>query len=627
MHSKTKLRKELGFFDVFCIAAGAMISSGLFILPGLAYAKAGPAVLLSYIIAGALVIPALLSKVELSTAMPKAGGTYFFIDRSMGPRMGVIGGFATWFSLAFKSAFALLGIGAFTILVNPGLTDLQIKLIAVLFCIIFTIINIIGTKHTGKTQIVLVAGLLFLLVVYILIGIFHIKLSRFTPFAPYGPSSIFATAGFVFVSYGGLTKVASVAEEVRNPERNIPIGMLLAWSIVSLLYTLVIFVTIGVTIPSQLKNSLTPVSLGASMFMGEIGAIIMAIAAILAFVSTANAGLLAASRSPMAMGKDDLLPRFFERVGKSGTPVFSIIFTSAFMIFVILFLDIESLVKTASTLQILLFLFVTLSVIFMRESKIRHYQPKFKSPLYPWIQIAGIIGYGFLIYEMGALPLITVGIFILFGLTWYLLYARDKIKREYALLHVVERITGIKTTNYLLDEELREILIERDEITEKGFEQVMKKCMILDFDHCPSIYELSRIIVNSLAKKLGIKEDYLFRLMVKREEDSNIVVKPGIAIPSIVIKGRNKFDVAIVRCKKGVKFLGNIPPIHTLFIVISSPDKRNLYLHSLMWITQIVEEENFEEKWLNAADAIELRKILLDIWKRKKEIHIRLKKS
>ena len=80
-----ELRKDLGLFDVFCIASGAMISSGLFILPGLAYAKAGPAVVVAYIIASLLVIPAMLSKAELATAMPKAGGTYFYIDRSMGP--------------------------------------------------------------------------------------------------------------------------------------------------------------------------------------------------------------------------------------------------------------------------------------------------------------------------------------------------------------------------------------------------------------------------------------------------------------------------------------------------------------------------------------------------------------
>jgi amino acid transporter len=199
------LRKELWLLEIFCIASGAMISSGLFVLPGLAFAKTGPAVLISYGLASLLVIPALLSKAELATAMPKAGGTYFFIDRSMGPMMGTIGGFAAWFSLAFKSAFALVGIGVFAILLIPGFSELQIKIVAVFFCILFTILNIVGVKHTGKTQIALIAGLLSLLTFYIIVGSIFIQPTNFTNFAPFGFGSIFSTAGLIFLSFGGLT--------------------------------------------------------------------------------------------------------------------------------------------------------------------------------------------------------------------------------------------------------------------------------------------------------------------------------------------------------------------------------------------------------------------------------------
>ncbi|RLF62796.1 MAG: hypothetical protein DRN31_03640 [Thermoplasmata archaeon] len=605
------LKRDLGLLDIFCIASGAMISSGLFILPGIAYEKTGPAVILSYLIASLLVMPAVLSKAELATAMPKAGGTFFYIDRSMGPRMGTIGGFAAWFSLAFKSAFALVGIGAFAMLLNPGLTEMQMKLVAVVFCIIFTIINLRGVKHTGKAQILMVVGLLSLLVFYIVAGSFYVKLSRFVPFAPFGFGSVFATAGLIFVSYGGLTKIASVAEEIKNPERNIPLGMFLSWGIISLIYVLVISVTIGLVDSSQLQGSLTPISLGAGSFMGGFGVAIMSIAAILAFISTANAGLMAASRDPMAMGKDELLPRFFSFVSKHGTPSFSILFTSAFMIFVILFLDLESLVKTASTLKLLLFLFVTLSVIVMREGKIQNYRPKFKSPLYPWIHIAGIIGYSFLIFKMGTTPLLIVGIFIVFGLIWYLAYARNKIKREYALLHVIERITGIKSTDYLLEEELREILIERDNITEKRFEKLIKECIILDLDKTPPPRKFTQLLAHKLADRLNVDEEELNKLFEERKKDSNIVVRPGVGILSLTIKGRNKFDVIIVRSKKGIIFSDEIPPIHAFFVIVSSPDQKNFYLHSLMWIVQISEETDFEEKWIAAKDDKELRDIIL----------------
>ncbi|EMR74965.1 amino acid transporter [Thermoplasmatales archaeon SCGC AB-540-F20] len=622
-HEENKgLRKELGLLGIFCIASGAMISSGLFILPGIAYSKAGPAVLIAYAIASLLVIPAMLSKAELATAMPKAGGTFFFIDRSMGPMMGTIGGFAAWFSLAFKSAFALVGIGVFAILLNPGFTVMQMKLVAVFFCIIFTIINIRGVKHSGKTQIVLVIGLLSLLIFYIVAGFFFIQPSHFSNFAPYGFGSIFSTAGLIFVSFGGLTKVCSVAEECKNPGRNIPLGMFFAWGIISLVYLLVIFVTIGVADPSHLNTSLTPISLGADSipFLWGIGGMVMAIAAILAFITTANAGILAASRDPMAMGKDQLLPHSFAKLSKRGTPTFSILFTSGFMIFVILFLDLESLVKTASLLKILLFLFVIFSLIIMRESKIRHYRPKFRSPFYPWVQLAGIVGLVFLIIEMGLIPMILVGAFILFGFSWYWFFARDKIWREYSLLHLIERITGTKSTGYLVDEELREILIERDDVTEKRFEQLIKKCEVIDVFKYMRPDKFAWLIANKLADRLDTDKDKLYMLLKKREEDSNIVLHPGIAIFSHIIKGRDKFEIILVRSKKGIIVSDNIDPIHAFFVIVASPDQQSFYLHSLMWIVQIAEETDFEEEWIGAKNIGELRDIIISSWKKRKPV-------
>jgi len=616
------LRRELGLLDIFCIASGAMISSGLFVLPGLAFAKAGPAVIIAYAIASLLVIPAMLSKAELATAMPKAGGTYFFIDRSMGPMMGTVGGFAAWFSLAFKSAFALVGIGVFAVLLNPGFTEIQMKLIAVFFCIIFTIINIRGVKHTGKTQIILVVGLLSLLAFYIIAGFFFIQPSHFSNFAPYGFGSIFSTAGLIFVSFGGLTKVCSVAEECKKPGRNIPLGMFLAWGGISLIYILVIFVTIGVVNPSQLETSLRPISLGADSIpiLFGVGGAIMAIAAILAFITTANAGILAASRDPMAMSKDQLIPHSFAKLSKRGTPTFSILFTSGFMIFVILFLDIESLVKTASLLKILLFLFVIFSLMIMRESKIRHYRPKFRSPFYPWVQLAGVVGLVFLIFEMGLVPMITVGVFILFGFGWYWFYARDKIWREYSLLHVVERVTGQKSTGYLVDEELREILIERDELEEERFENVIKKCEILDLYKYLRPDKLAVLIAEKLSDRLDIREDKLYNFLVQKERDANVVVHPGIAVVSHMIKGRDKFELIIVRSKMGLILSDDVDPIRAFFIIVASPDKRSLYLHTLMWLIQIAEETDFEEEWRKAKDDDELREIILKSWKKRSKL-------
>jgi amino acid transporter len=608
-----RLKRELGLLDVFCIASGAMISSGLFILPALAFAKSGPAVIFAYILAGILALPTMLTKAELATAMPKAGGVYFFIERSMGAPMGTIGGLASWFSLSFKSAFALVGMGIFATLINPAITEMQIKLIAVGCCLFFMLVNIVGVKHTGRFQVALVLALIGVLLFYIVRGFQFVDPHKYVPFAPFGLASVFATAGLVFVSFGGLTKICCVAEEVRKPGRNIPLGMFLAFCVVMFLYAAVVFITVGLLDSGELSRSLMPISLGASTFLGRFGSIALAFAALLAFVSTANAGILTASRDSMAMSRDLLLPKFFRKVNtRFNTPHLSIIFTTFFMIMVILFLSLENLVKTASTLMILLFLFVNISLIVMRESKIQSYRPKFRSPLYPWIQIAGILGYGFLIFEMGRVPLSITGVFIVCAFVWYLVYARNKVKRQAAFVHIIERVTAKELVDATLPDELREIIIERDKIVEDRFDHLIKKCEILDYDspECKA-EDVLKTAASVMSERLSVDEKTLFELFIKREKESSTVITPGLAIPHIIIEGKAKFDILLVRCKKGIVFPDSPQPVHALFILMGTRDERNFHLRALAAVAQIAQGKNFNKNWMEARDTEELRNLIL----------------
>ena len=473
-----QLNKELNLLDVFCVATGAMISSGLFILPGLAHAQAGPAVIFSYFLAGLLALTGMLSQAELVSAMPKAGGTIFYVTKSMGPATGTVDGIITWFSLSLKSAFALVGMAAFT----TYLVHIDIRIISVSLCFIFVALNIIGIKEAGKLQILLVFGLLALLIVYISFGVQEVNIHHLVPFAPNGLYGIVSTAGFVFISYGGLLKVASIAEEVKNPSRTIPLGMILSLFTVTIVYTLVVFITSGVLGAAELDHSLTPITDGALVFMGPVGGILLSIAAILAFVSTANAGIMAASRYPLALSRDGLFPEFFGIINKKfKTPHFAIVATGAFTI-IMLFLKLGILVKIASTILILTFIFSSLSVIIMRESRIQNYRPKFRSPLYPWIQITGIIGFGFLIFEMGKEALLATAVIISSSLFVYWFYGRIRTAQDFALLHLIQRIIPIEIKTRSLESELKEIIRERDDILKDRFDHIVEDCIILDID-------------------------------------------------------------------------------------------------------------------------------------------------
>jgi basic amino acid/polyamine antiporter, APA family len=607
-----KTKKELKLLDVFAISSGAMISSGIFVLPGFAFSQSGPSMILAYMLAALLIFPTMLAKAELSTAMPRSGGTYFFIDRSMGPLGGIFGGFANWFSLSFKSAFALIGLGSFAVLIFPEISTLQIKIIAVAVCLLFTLFNIFSVKMAGRIQVALVIILISILFLYIGAGFISTHPEYYRPFMPYGFWSLVTTAGMVFVSFGGLTKIADVAEEIENPGRNIPLGMLLSFFVVTLIYVLAVGVTVGVVPAERLADSPVPLSLGAEEIMGNWGVIILSLAAITAFITTANAGILAASRTPMAMSRDSLLPKIFARVNaKQGTPQIAILFTSFFMILVIVFLNIESLVKTASALMIILYMMDNISLILMRESRIGNYRPGFRVPLYPWLQILTVILYGILLFNMGTVPLLISGSFLVVGLLIHFFYARKNIKRISAVMHIIENISAREIRSTSLEDELRDIVRERDEIIEDRFDHLIKDCVILDVPGSPDMNDLIPEIAEKFSQRWPVSKQKLIDGLKEREKQSSTIIRPGLAIPHFIVPGGKCFDIMPVRCKEGIRFSGANAPVHTLFVLIGSLDERSYHLRALMAIASLVQETDFEKRWMAARSVEDLRDVIL----------------
>ncbi|HUV63095.1 MAG TPA: amino acid permease [Sedimentisphaerales bacterium] len=602
-----KLKQDLNLLDVFCIASGAMISSGLFILPGLAYAKAGPAVILCYLLAGLLSIPGMVSLAEMTTAMPRAGGDCFTVVRSLGPAAGTVAGLLSWFSLAMKSAFALVGISIFTALI----VEANLHLLSVLFCAVFLVINIVGIKRAGKTQVVLVVALLALMLLYIAFGLGKVRIENLAPFAPKGLAPVLFTTGFVFVSYAGLLKIASVAEEIKNPARNIPLGMIVSLLVVSLLYGLMVLVTAGVLEPAVLSRSLTPVSDGAAAFMGEFGKIALSIAAIFAFLSTANAGIMTAARSLVPLSRDGLLPGFLGRINKRfGTPHHALLVTGL-VIVVALLLRLDVLIEAASVVLILTNILSCLSVIILRESRLQNYQPKFRAPLYPWLQIAGIVGFGLLIFEMGTEALLITFLLIVGGLFVYWFYGRIRTTREYALLHLVERITAKELTTHALEDELRDIIRERDEIIKDRFDDVVERAIVLDVDRSMRLEEFFRRVADAMSPRLGTGSDELFRLLVEREKQSGTTLSPDLAIPHIVLAGQHTFDILLARCREGISFSAKEPRVRAVFVIMGTRDERNFHLYALAAVAQIVYDPRFETKWAGAKGKEGLRDIIL----------------
>jgi amino acid transporter/mannitol/fructose-specific phosphotransferase system IIA component (Ntr-type) len=606
------LKKALKLPEIFSIATGAMISSGIFILPGLAFAMTGPSEFVSYFIAGLLAFAGVLSVSELATAMPKAGGDYFFINRSLGASVGTISGLLSWFALSLKSAFGIIGIMSvaklFFTLPSPTWS-----LVGIVITLFFVSLNITGVKEAGKFQVALVVILISIMLIYIVGGISSVHVQHFEPFTFNGGKGVLIAAGFVFVSYGGLIKVASMSEEITNPKRNIPLGLISSLVVTIILYTGMLIVTVGIENPRTLAdpNNLTPIANAAKLFLGNFGFYMILIASMLAFITTANAGIMSASRYPLAMSRDNLMPKALGFISpKLGTPTISLLITGGFIIFAIL-LPLDILIKAASTVVIMNYILSNLSVIILRESKIQNYRPSFKAPLYPWTQILAIFAFIMLIFDMGLYPILISFGLIIFGFFVYLLYGKKKEHNEYAFLHLIERVMNKKLTSYNLEGELKSILYERDDITKDKFDTLIEDAEVMDITDNISIDQLFSLIAEHLEKELTISKEDILRKLHDREQQASTALTPFVAIPHLIVEKEDSFEIILIRSKQGIKFSEDQREVKAIFVLAGSMSERNIHLKSLSAIAQIVQNKEFEKKWINASRKKNLKDIIL----------------
>tara|TARA_B110000211_G_scaffold50728_1_gene55642 strand:- start:349 stop:2487 length:2139 start_codon:yes stop_codon:yes gene_type:complete len=396
-----------------------MLGSGIFVLPGLAAAQTGPSVWLAYLVAALCVLPAALSKSELATAMPSSGGTYVYIERAFGPLFGTISGLGLWLSMLLKSSFALVGFGAY-MLVLVDLDESYIKYIAVVFLAFIFILNITGAKKVGKVQLYIVSVSVLFLIALSFFGLQSMDTELLTPFLTDGDKGLLYTIAFVYISYSGVTKVAAIAEEIKNPSKNLPLSMLASLVVITAIYVVVSFVLVSNIPVAELSTDIKPIFTLADKLGGQTIGIIAAVVGVITLISTANAGVLAASRFPFAMSRDSLLPEFMSRVSdKFKTPIITIAATCVGMLLVIVFLDVVKIAKLASAFKVMMFIMVNLSVIILRETSAQWYKPKYKSPFYPWIQIFGIITGFFLLFYLGLVPILAIGAIFLLGTIIY----------------------------------------------------------------------------------------------------------------------------------------------------------------------------------------------------------------
>ena len=438
--------RTLGLTGVIGISLASMLGSGIFVLPAFAAHMMGDGIWVAYLLAAAIVLPSAISKAELATAMPSSGGSYVYCERTFGALIGTIAGLGLWSSFLLKAAFALIGFQAYLFVVTDFLSiELNAMSVSLSFLVLIVSLNIMGVKKVKAVQVpltmIIVVVMLFLCGVALLLPEADLmRPIRTNAFRGDGLQQqivgVGNAAAFVFVAYLGVTNVAAIAGEVKSPEKNLHRGMLFSLGISTVLYVFVAY-TLMAVVPAENLTELkdgTVVAVTDSInhlaeaVGGDKLGVAIAVLAILTMASMALAGLLAASRFGFAMAQDSLLPQSLENVNaRFETPHWAVIITGIVMAVVIWTLPVADIAKLVSGFKIMIFCLENVIVIILRATVDKKnvesgwYAPTYRSPLFPCIQLLGIVGGVFLLYLMGekaawgALAVSTLGVATFFG--------------------------------------------------------------------------------------------------------------------------------------------------------------------------------------------------------------------
>jgi mannitol/fructose-specific phosphotransferase system IIA component (Ntr-type) len=223
----------------------------------------------------------------------------------------------------------------------------------------------------------------------------------------------------------------------------------------------------------------------------------------------------------------------------------------------------------------------------------------------------GIVGLSIFLFQVGLVALIIGMAFTLAGFSVYWFYGRARVTGEYALLHLVERITARELTTRTLEQELKGIIRERDNIVADRFDHLIETCVILDLDGRMTLDEFLTEVANHLADRVGVRADILVNQLAQRERESTTAISPILAIPHVVLEGEHTFNLLLARCKEGINFSPAAPRVQAVFILVGTMDERNFHLQAISAVAQIVCDPDFERAWLEARTVEDLRDLVL----------------
>lgn len=432
----TELKRDLGLWGAASIGIGAIIGTGIFVLLGVAAGLAGPSVIFSFMIAGLTALLTGLSSAELSSFITEAGGSYIYTTKAFGRLPGFIIGWLVSFDYIVGSSAVSIGFASyFTYFLHLPPIQSTIVAVAIVWPLILMMLNLKGIKEASGAN----NGLVFLkvsaLILFIIVGttyIFgHHNLSNYIPFFPTGINGMLSGAAIIFFAFIGFNTVTMAAEEIKDPQKNVPRAVLLAFAVCTLLYILVALVAVGLLNWQILGMSAAPVEAALTVATNNFWILeFVALSALFATTSVILSSIIGGSRALFSMSRHKSLPVIFSRISKNGVPLFTVIISgiSISLIILVSYGNLDQLASIFNFGTLLTFIFINLSLLKLRRS-LPNIERRFKVPYYPLTPILGIISCVGLAFYLNHNSLIYGGSWVLIGIVIFLLN-RWRLKRK-----------------------------------------------------------------------------------------------------------------------------------------------------------------------------------------------------
>jgi basic amino acid/polyamine antiporter, APA family len=428
-----ELTRTLGLWGAMGIGIGAIIGTGIFVLIGVAAGLAGPAVILSFVIAGFVALLSGLSTAELSSFIHEAGGSYIYTTKAFGEFPGFVVGWMKSFDYIVGASAVSVGFAAYlTYFVGIPATTSTLVAIATVWPIILMLINLKGIQEASWTNNLLVALKILALLLFIMVGAYALitsgNYSNYYPFFPNGLSGVMSGAAIIFFAFIGFNTIAIMAEEIKDPEKNVPRAILGAFAVCTLLYIGVSIVAVGIVNWQLLGTSSAPLEFALKTVTDNIFVLkFIAISALFATTSVIMASIMGGSRALFAMARQGVLPKRLSAISRQNVPAITILLCGIVISGIVIVTNgnLEWLASIFNFGTLLTFFFINLSLLKLRRT-LPDVKRGFKVPLYPYTPVFAMISCIILAFYLNSNAVITACFFLVVGIIVYYVNKKGK---------------------------------------------------------------------------------------------------------------------------------------------------------------------------------------------------------